>query len=175
MKPTIQRPTAICALALLVGTTIPAEAGLRARNIRQNINVRSNVNVRRDLDVRRNVNVRRDIDIDIDRHHHHGGFAAGVGVGMVTGLVVGAVATPPRNHTTVVYGGTTYAYAGGAYYTQGPSGYVVAAPPVGVIVPTLPPGATATIVNGQTFFLFNGLYYQPVLVNGATAFRTVAF
>jgi hypothetical protein len=45
--------------------------------------------------------------------------------------------------------------------------------PLGAIDPTLPPGATATTVNGQTYFVYNDTYYKPVLVNGATGYQVV--
>jgi hypothetical protein len=49
-------------------------------------------------------------------------------------------------------------------------------PPPGAIVPTLPPGSTATTVNGQTYFVYNGkTYYRPVLANGATGYQVVQF
>ncbi len=72
------------------------------------------------------------------------------------------------------YGSAPYAYYGGVYYQPTNNGYVVAEPPVGVIVPSLPPGSVARVVNGMNYFEFNGLYYQPVIVNGSTAYKTVA-
>ena len=50
---------------------------------------------------------------------------------------------------------------------------MVVEPPLGAIVPTLPPGSTATTVNGQTCFVYNNTYYKPVLVNGATGYQVV--
>ena len=73
----------------------------------------------------------------------------------------------------VYYGGVNYAYYGGYYYRPAATGYVVVKPPLGAIVPTLPPGATATTVNGQTYFVYNDTYYKPVLVNGATGYQVV--
>jgi hypothetical protein len=32
-----------------------------------------------------------------------------------------------------------------------------------------------TVVNGGTYYVFNGLYYQPVMVGGVTQYRTVQF
>ena len=59
------------------------------------------------------------------------------------------------------------------YYQPASTGYVVVEPPLGAIVPTLPPGSTATTVNGQTYFVYNNTYYKPVLVNGATGYQVV--
>lgn len=155
-------------VALLMASVEFAFAG-RHLSVRRNVNVRSNTHINRD------VHVRRDIDIDIDRHHHSG-FGVGLAAGVITGAAVGAlVSSPPRGYTTVYVGSSPYAYYGGTYYQQGPSGYMVVAPPIGAIVPVLPPGATVAVVNGVTYYVFNGIYYQPVFVNGVTQFRTVRF
>ena len=37
------------------------------------------------------------------------------------------------------------------------------------------PMKPSKIVNGGTYYLFNGLYYQPVLLNGVTQYRTARF
>ena len=71
------------------------------------------------------------------------------------------------------YGNSPYAYYGGTYYQPGPSGYVVVAPPVGVVVPVLPPGCAPYVANSITYYGLNGLYYQPVMVGGVIQYRTV--
>ena len=73
---------------------------------------------------------------------------------------------------TGVAGNLTYYYAGGAYYVQQNNGFVIVAPPIGVIVPELPPGAVQVFVNGILAYQFNGIYYQPVFVNGVTQYMT---
>ena len=140
--------------------------------------VHRSVNVHHNVDVHRNVNVHRDVDIDIDRHWFRPGFGVGVAAGAVAGTAAGiaigaAVAAPTRGYLPVYYGGVNYAYYGGYYYQPAATGYVVVKPPLGAIVPTLPPGATATTVNGQTYFVYNDTYYKPVLVNGATGYQVV--
>jgi hypothetical protein len=37
----------------------------------------------------------------------------------------------------------------------------------------LPPDATAVVINGVTYYQSNGVYYQPVMQNGETAYMTV--
>lgn len=54
-----------------------------------------------------------------------------------------------------------------------PAGYVVVAPPVGIIVPVLPPGCTPVMVDEVTCHGLNCLYYQPVMVGGVVHYRTV--
>ena len=165
--------------ALLALAPALLEAGGYRRSVHRSVNVhRGNVNVNRNVDVHRNVNVHRDVDIDVHRGWVRPGFGAGVAAGAVAGTVAGiaigaAVTAPPRGYVPVYYGGVNYAYYGGYYYQPASTGYVVVEPPVGAILPTLPPGSTATTVNGQTYFIYNNTYYRPVLVNGATGYQVV--
>lgn len=54
---------------------------------------------------------------------------------------------------------------------------MVAAPPVGIIVPVLPPDCSEVLWNGQRCYYYSGTYYQPlglnegyrVMESGATA------
>ena len=71
-------------------------------------------------------------------------------------------------------GGIVYDYAGGAFYVRQDVGFVIVSPPLGVIVPELPPGATTVYLNGRLAYQFNGVYYQPVFVDGVTQYMTVA-
>jgi hypothetical protein len=84
-----------------------------------------------------------------------------------------ALAALPPGSVPVVLGNQTYFYASGVYYTQQGTTFLVAPAPIGVVVPSLPPGAQASVINGQTYFNFQGTTYQPVFVNGATAYMTV--
>ena len=69
-------------------------------------------------------------------------------------------------------GNLDYYYAGGAFYVQQNGGFVITAPPMGVVVPELPPGAVQVSVNGGVAYQFNGIYYQPVFMNGVTQYMT---
>lgn len=154
--------------ALLALAPALLEAGGYRRSVHRSVNVHRNV------DVHRNVNVHRDVDIDVNRGWVRPAFGAGVVAGTVAGIAIGAAVTaPPRGYVPVYYGGVNYAYYGGYYYQPASTGYVVVEPPVGAILPTLPPGSTATTVNGQTYFIYNNTYYKPVLVNGATGYQVV--
>jgi hypothetical protein len=164
----------------LLGITLvtpPAWAlgrGVRSSNRNVNINRNQNVNINRNA----NVNVRRDVDVNVhrsaviiredDHGHFWGGFAAG--------LVIGAVISqPPPNPQPVVVQNTTYLVSEGVYYQTSGSGYVVVNPPIGVTVPTYPPGAVQTSVNGQVYYQLNGIYYRPAMQNGVTVYTTVKF
>lgn len=50
----------------------------------------------------------------------------------------------------------------GVFFHQGPHGFVVVNPPVGLIVPTLPIGFSRVYVNNVLHFRFNNIYYRPV-------------
>jgi hypothetical protein len=164
-------------MAALLGLlpTLSQAGPFRGRSVNRNVNVNRNTNVNV------NRNVRRDVDININRryhghhnNHHHGGFGAGVAAGAIAGIAIGAaVAAPPRGYHPVYVGPVTYAYHGGVFYQPAPSGYVVIAPPVGAIVPVLPPGAAHTVINGVSYYVVNTYYYQPVLVSGVTQYRVV--
>jgi hypothetical protein len=189
MKTNLSHPSRFLSLALVItlgaSTTFsfarPGRGVSVNRNVNRNVNINRNSNVRIDRDIDRRVNVhrdvdiRRDIDIDIDRHRH-GGFVAGAVAGTVAGIAIGAaVAAPPRGYRTVYVGASPYAYYGGTFYRPASSGYVVVAPPVGVVVPMLPPGAVVTTVNGVTVYVVNNVYYQPVFASGVTQYRVVVF
>jgi len=190
MKPKAHRQFACLTITAIGISLIPVELFARGRSRSRSVHRSSshhtssvhrststNRNVKRSTNVNRNVNVNRHIDVDVhNRYYGRGGAAAiGAAAGLVTGFAIGAaVASPPRGYTTVYYGSNPYAYYGGVYYQPADNGYVVAQPPIGVIVPSLPPGATVQLINGVSYFVFNGLYYQPVIVNGTTAYKTVA-
>jgi hypothetical protein len=155
-------------IALVTPASGIGRGGLRSTS--RNANVNRNVNINRNA----NVNVNRHVDVDVHRsvgiyhddNHFWGGFAAG--------LVIGAVISkPPPNPQPVVVQNTTYIVSEGVYYQTSGSGYVVVNPPIGVTVPTYPPGAVQTIVNGQVYYQLNGIYYRPALQNGLTVYTTV--
>lgn len=88
---------------------------------------------------------------------------------------VGAVITapPPGSYEVIAPDGTVFYYAAGAFYQQQPDGtFALVQTPLGVVVPELPPGAVQTVVNGIVAFQFNGVFYQPVFVNGVTQYQT---
>lgn len=84
-----------------------------------------------------------------------------------------AIPQPPDGAIAIEAGGQTYYYAGGGFYLQQPDGtYAIAPTPIGVVVPELPPGAVQVSVNGTVAYQFNGIYYEPVFVNGVTQYET---
>lgn len=66
----------------------------------------------------------------------------------------------PRGHVTVRIGGRHYYEQGGHYYVQRPGGFVLVAPPIGVVVASLPLGAISVHIGGIAYFLAGGVYYR---------------
>lgn len=57
---------------------------------------------------------------------------------------------------------STYYYDQGTFYENRGQQYAPTAPPVGTLVPSLPPGCAQIVVGNQTYCVFNGVYYQAV-------------
>ena len=68
--------------------------------------------------------------------------------------------------------GVIYYYAGGAFYVRQDNGFIIVPPPIGVSVPELPPGAGQVSIGGSVAFQFNGIYFRPVFIGGATHYMT---
>ena len=79
------------------------------------------------------------------------------------GYVIG---TLPYGYVPLNVGGTPYYYYGGSYYETGPSGYVVVQPPVGAVVPDLPPGAETVAAGPSVFYYAGGAFYAPNIQGG---------
>jgi Family of unknown function (DUF6515) len=88
---------------------------------------------------------------------------AGVGAAIVVGTML---ARPPRAAVTITFGGSSYWYEGGAYYTRvisnGAMVYQVVAPPAGIVVATLPAGCTSVRVGGVAYSRCGPTHYQRV-------------
>lgn len=174
-----RRSTAGVALLTAVATSASLMAGpLGGRSINRNINSNRSINSNRNVNVNRSLNVNRHVDVDVNNRYYHrgGGFVAAAVAGTIAGIAIGAAVTaPPRGYRTIYYGGAPYAYYGGVFYQPAPSGYIVVTPPVGATVPMLPPGAVVALVNGISYYSFEGYYYQPVIMSGVTQYRVVRF
>lgn len=68
----------------------------------------------------------------------------------------------PLSYYPFYWGSDLYYYSGGVFYRPyDDGGYEVTTPPVGAAVPGLPKGAKSILIDGQQYFEFNGVYYQP--------------
>jgi hypothetical protein len=109
-----------------------------------------------------------------NRYESYEAWRAVAGVG--TAIAVGTMlARPPRAAVTVAYGGSSYWYEGGAYYTRVISGgapvYQVVAPPAGIVIATLPVGCRSVRVGGVAYSQCGPTHYQRV----ANGYRVVVF
>ena len=60
------------------------------------------------------------------------------------------------------FGTDLYYYSGGVFYRPYDNGgYEIASPPLGAAVPELPKGSQSIVIDGQQYFEFNGVYFQP--------------
>lgn len=66
----------------------------------------------------------------------------------------------PPGHARVHIGKRSYYVHRGHYYVRHSSGFVLVAPPVGVVVATLPVGAISLRIGGVGYFLAGGVYYR---------------
>jgi len=69
------------------------------------------------------------------------------------------IQTLPRGSKMVVHGGVRYHFSGGAWYRPKQSRFVIVAPPIGIVIPFLPPYYTMIKVGGGIFYYANDVYY----------------
>jgi hypothetical protein len=65
----------------------------------------------------------------------------------------------PDEYFPVLAGGVRYYYDDGIYYNYSGGVYVVAAPPVGAVVGTIPVDFQPVLINGVTYYRDKGTYY----------------
>lgn len=54
-----------------------------------------------------------------------------------------------------------YRYDAGVFYAPANGGYQVIAPPIGAIVPSLPPDNVPVVVGDVTYYYYGGVFYLP--------------
>ncbi|WP_345975941.1 DUF6515 family protein [Sulfurimonas sp. HSL3-7] len=69
------------------------------------------------------------------------------------------IRTIPKVAMTLTLGGLLFYYSDGIYYRHHDSGFVVIVPPIGLIVPVLPPGYTVFSLHGSTYYYYADVYY----------------
>jgi len=65
----------------------------------------------------------------------------------------------PRGYRTYHYHGGSYYYMHGIWYRHSGVSFVVVAPPLGIVVPILPPYYTTVWVGGIPYYYAGGIYY----------------
>src|SRR4051812_9757195 len=61
----------------------------------------------------------------------------------------------------VSYAGASYRYHDGVWLEPRGPAFIVVAPPIGLVVPTLPAFSTILARNGETYLYCNDTYYRP--------------
>ncbi|WP_051358037.1 DUF6515 family protein [Rubidibacter lacunae] len=140
--------------------------------------------LRRDIDRDIDIDIDRDIDFDRDRWRGGGWYGGGYYVppgwgwgaaALTAGLVIGsAVSSAPPYYETVYVGSTPYIYSDGIYFEPSSNDdYIVVAPPTGATVPYLPDGCEGFFLEEDQFYDCSGIYYQPVLLDGSSAYVVI--
>jgi hypothetical protein len=89
--------------------------------------------------------------VEFDERFHHDHYYPRVGYGVAV-LPAGNIALSFR-------GGGRYFFHAGVWYAPGPAGYIVTRPPVGIVVPVLPPAYSTVYVAGAPYYYANDVYY----------------
>lgn len=139
-----------------------------------------------DPDVRvnaRNVHVDRDVHVHGRRpvvYHDHDDWwddddeGEAALLGLVGGLVIGAmVAKPPKNAQPTNVGGQQYYYSDGTYYQPTGGQYQVVSPPLGVEVDRIPAGAHKFEIGDVTYFVAGEVYYRVYYRGADPVFQVV--
>jgi hypothetical protein len=85
-----------------------------------------------------------------DRFHHNHYYPA---------LGYSVVALPQGSLAVSFRGGGRFFFNSGVWYQPAGPGYVVVRPPVGVVVPVLPPAYASVSIAGAPYYYANDVYY----------------
>lgn len=75
---------------------------------------------------------------------------------------ISVVADLPFGAVIVRIGSTPYHYYRGMFYRPYGPRFIITTPPIGIIVPALPPDCTPVIIGGRNCYYYSGTYYQPL-------------
>jgi len=67
----------------------------------------------------------------------------------------------PRRAVAVNYAGVSYRFADGIWFEPRGPAFIVVAPPIGLMVPSVPGSATTIQEHGETYLYANEVYYRP--------------
>lgn len=84
------------------------------------------------------------------------------------------LATRPAG-IVVNFGGLSFIYNDGIFYSVLNNGFEVVRPTIGMIVPSLPVGHTVIMRNNIKHFTHNGVIYRPVRRSGTWVYRVEGF
>lgn len=87
----------------------------------------------------------------LDSRHGHGHYYPARG---------GYVAALPRGHAAVVYRGVNYYHYGGVWYRGSGARFMIVGPPIGLVIPVLPPYYATVWVGAVPYYYANQTYYM---------------
>ena len=90
-------------------------------------------------------------NLQLDQRYHHDHYYPARGA-VVSGLPAGSV--------SVAHNGTNWFFHGGVWFRPYGPRYIVSIPPVGIVVPLLPPDYTALWIGGVPYYYANAVYYS---------------
>jgi len=81
----------------------------------------------------------------------------------------------PRYYYIYIFDSCRYYYCCNVYYIyiESDDEYIVVRPPIGALVETLPEYSEKLIVEGETYFIADGIQYKAVLVNDEIWFKVI--
>jgi hypothetical protein len=68
----------------------------------------------------------------------------------------------PGGSISIGFGGVNFFFRGGVWFRSAPRGYVVVAPPMGIVAPVLPPAYVTLWIGGRPYYYADGVYYAIV-------------
>ncbi|WP_318342837.1 DUF6515 family protein [Flagellimonas baculiformis] len=91
--------------------------------------------------------------------------------------VVVAPAPLPRYYVPVFYAGNPYFYSNGVFYVkvENSEGYKVVLPPVGTLVPSLPNESRETVIDGKTYYEYEGVIYKRIFIEEMVKYEVVGY
>ncbi len=87
----------------------------------------------------------------LDNRHHHNRYYPPRGM---------AYKSIPRQHYVIPYRNSRYYFSGGIWYQPFRDHFSIITPPIGIVVPVLPPFYTTVWVGGLPYYYADGVYYR---------------
>lgn len=110
------------------------------------------------------------------RYMYHGGFyyrPYGKTYVVVAPPLGFRIASLPVGFVTFSIANAPYYYYAGTYYQRQSADYVVVQPPLGALVQSIPEGGQQVVIDGNTFFIVDGIQYQAIMFNGSIWYKVI--
>ena len=79
---------------------------------------------------------------------------------------VSVIAHAPFGAVSINFGNRYYRYHNGFYYRPYQRGFMIVPPPIGIIVPVLPPASVYVVIGGRPYYRCRDIYYSPLASRG---------